>query len=382
MRRLLFSFFFLLSFSFLSYAEISKSSLEVILFFSPSCKHCLLLKKEFLPELKEKYKDKVRVVLLNVKKEENLKLLFSLAKKYNKRPAVPAVFFADKLLIGRRTIEQKLPPLIDNFVKWRQKYLFIKPVLTKSVEEEFKGFSFLSIILAGLVDGVNPCAFTVVIFFVSFLSFYGYRLRPLVIIGSFYILAVFITYFLIGIGIFKFLYQLDTFYILMKIFYYSMGAFCFVLGFLSLYDYFRYRKTRDASRSILQLPRSIKRLINKVIGDEFRGKSQFKKGFFALVLGALTVGFLVSILEALCTGQVYLPVISLVLKSPHLRLKALFYLLLYNLMFIIPLVIVFVLTLSGISSTQFSRFLKTRFGLIRILMAVLFFIFGIMMVWG
>jgi len=39
--------------------------------------------------------------------------------------------------------------------------------------EHFRSFKTLAIVVAGLIDGINPCAFTVIVFFVSFLAFQG-----------------------------------------------------------------------------------------------------------------------------------------------------------------------------------------------------------------
>jgi cytochrome c biogenesis protein CcdA len=60
-----------------------------------------------------------------------------------------------------------------------------------------------------------------------------------------------------------------------------------------------------------------------------------------LAVYSFVTGLLVSILEAVCTGQVYLPTIAYVLKRTHLWVEALGYLLLYNIMFIAPLFVVF-----------------------------------------
>jgi cytochrome c biogenesis protein CcdA len=78
---------------------------------------------------------------------------------------------------------------------------------------------------------------------------------------------------------------------------------------------------------------------------------------------------------------VYLPTIAFVLKASPLKLQALGYLLLYNIMFIVPLIVIFVLALMGTTSSQFSAFLKKHLGLIKIFMAVLFFSLGIFLIW-
>ena len=91
-----------------------------------------------------------------------------------------------------------------------------------------------------------------------------------------------------------------------------------------------------------------------------------------LLLAALAVGFIVSLLEAVCTGQVYVPTVVLIMQDPALRLKATAYLLLYNLMFVMPLVAVFILALAGCESKAFNDFLKKHLGLTKILLCLVF----------
>ena len=100
-----------------------------------------------------------------------------------------------------------------------------------------------------------------------------------------------------------------------------------------------------------------------------------------LVLSALITGFLVSILEAVCTGQLYLPTITFILKTTPLKWKAFMYLVTYNIMFIIPLFIIFLLALFGVTSTQFAQFIKKHMVSIKVLMAGLFISLGIFLIW-
>jgi hypothetical protein len=48
---------------------------------------------------------------------------------------------------------------------------------------------------------------------------------------------------------------------------------------------------------------------------------------------------IVSVLELACTGQVYLPTISFVVGIPEMRASAIAYLVMYNLVFILPLLV-------------------------------------------
>ncbi len=84
-------------------------------------------------------------------------------------------------------------------------------------------------------------------------------------------------------------------------------------------------------------------------------------------------GLIVSILELACTGQVYLPTIIFVMGVPGLRAKAFVYLLLYNLLFVLPLVIVFVFVYHGSNSRQLMRIMRQRAGTIKLATTVLLF---------
>jgi hypothetical protein len=111
-------------------------------------------------------------------------------------------------------------------------------------------------------------------------------------------------------------------------------------------------------------------------------KPSLERHIFALVTTALLTGFLVSILEAVCTGQTYLPTIAFILKTTTgLRLQALAYLLLYNLMFILPLLVIFFFALLGVTSGQFFAFLRRHLLTVKVMMALLFFGLGIFLIW-
>jgi len=351
---------------------------RILLFYSPHCGHCIRLEKEFLPKVIDKYKNKINLEFLSVENKRNLSLLISLTQRYHmKRPGVPSVLIGNDFITGTKVIEKSLDQLIYKY-SHKQSVL---PYLFSGVDlvREFKSLPVLAIIGAGLIDGINPCAFAVIIFFISFLSVYGYNRREIVYIGCSYILSVFITYILIGVGLFSFFYSLRNFYFLMKFFYYSIASFCFILAGFSLYDYFRYKRTKQSDGFILQLPMFFKKRINLIIGAGLR-KRNYRR-IIELCAISFLIGFGVSLLEAVCTGQVYVPTIAFIFKVRSLRLKAAVYLILYNIMFILPLVAIFVLSLLGIRSQQFNRFLKNNLGRVKAAMACFFLILGVFILW-
>ncbi|MEW6008565.1 MAG: DUF1573 domain-containing protein [Candidatus Omnitrophota bacterium] len=246
-----------------------------------------------------------------------------------------------------------------------------------SITKRFMQFSPVFILSAGLVDGINPCAFTVIVFFMSFLFFVGYSRKEIFIVGGSFILAVFLTYLLIGLGILGTLRHLSSFVYISRILYYLTAILAFILGLLSLIDFWQYHKTKSLQNIILKLPDFLKNRITRVINKSLDKRRRSIKDIFSLIAASFSCGIIVSLLESACTGQMYLPTIVFMLKNSALKLRALVYLLLYNVMFIFPLIIIFLLAGFGVSSQTFSRIAGKNIGIIKLLTAILFFALGV-----
>ena len=126
--------------------------------------------------------------------------------------------------------------------------------------------------------------------------------------------------------------------------------------------------------------------IHKVIREEYKAGDAAaeavhrKKTLVKLAVGALITGFLVSAFEAVCVVKIYLPTIIFMLKTTGHRIQALGYLLLYNLLFVIPLLGIFICALAGTTSEQFAAWLKRHMGLLKIMLAVMFFGLGLFLI--
>ncbi len=359
---------------------------KLIIFHSPACHTCIETKAKVMPDIEKEFKGKIQIEYRDTTDIENYKLLLSLKEKYGSKleNTLPVFFFSGHFLNGRGQIRNGLRVLISQSLSQGPHGKQGLPSI--DLLAYFRTFEPFAVIGAGLADGINPCAFTVIVFFISFLSLQGYKKRELIIIGLTFIFSVFITYLAIGLGLFGFLYKLSGFWIITRIFNLTVGILSLILGALALYDFFKFKRTAQTEGLLLQLPRGIKNQIHSLIGLHYRrakdeGGKTLKLHILRLALSALTVGFLVSILEAVCTGQVYLPTITFVLKASHFRLQALGYLVLYNIMFIVPLFIIFLFALLGVTSEQFSQIFKKHLCAIKILMAALFFGLGIFLVW-
>ncbi|MBU0547236.1 MAG: hypothetical protein KJ710_07700 [Candidatus Omnitrophica bacterium] len=358
---------------------------ELLIFHALNCHKCVKIKTQTMPVIQKEFQDQVAFVYLDVGKLENYKLFLSLMQKSGTTVEfkVPFFYIEGKFLNSEGQVEANL----RNFIKDALNSARSGPSLMPADPiAYFKSFVPLSVIIAGLEDGINPCAFTVIVFFISFLAVQGYRKRELFFIGAAFILSVFLTYLGIGLGVFNFFYRFRGLWVITHFLNIAIGLASILFGIFALHDYIKIRKTGSTDQLILQLPKPIKERIHKVVGFFYRKSNQEKKqssspGLSKLIVSAFISGFLVSLLEAVCTGQVYLPTIAFVLKASSFKLQALGYLLLYNVMFIVPLIAIFVFALMGTTSAQFSGFLKKHLGLIKIFMAVLFFSLGIFLIW-
>lgn len=239
---------------------------------------------------------------------------------------------------------------------------------SQNIVDRFRAMSWLTVVFAGLVDGLNPCAFATLIFFVSYLTLSGRKGREVIFVGLSFTIGVFLAYLVIGLGFYKVLDLLgEALNTIAKVVYGFTALLCIGLAVFSIVDYFKVRggKLDDMS---LKLPDKLRLRINAVI-REGRGQR-------AYVAGAFITGLVISLLELACTGQVYLPTIIFVSSMPELRLRAIFYLMLYNLLFILPLVVVFILAYFGTTSKDLTAFLQKRAGAVKLFMALLFLALG------
>lgn len=359
---------------------------KLMVFFSHSCQRCAEIKNDLMPKIREEFKGRLEIEYRDIADIKNYELLLGLQKKYNTRMtnSWPVFYFGGKFLNGEGDVSGNLRLLIAEALSTKASEEKQNNLPLVNLIEHFKTFKPLAISSAGLIDGINPCAFTVIVFFISFLTLQGYRKRELIFIGLSFIFAVFLTYLLLGLGLFGFLYRIRGFWLVVEIFNLSVGILSIILGVLCIYDIFKFKQTMKTEDMLLQLPGAVKNRIHRLIGLHYRADTRGpgeNRPVLKLLSSALVTGFLVSILEAICTGQMYLPAIAFVLKTTPLKLEAAGLLVLYNLMFITPLGIIFLFALWGVGSEGFAMFLKRNLLSVKLLMAIMFFGLGLFLLW-
>jgi cytochrome c biogenesis protein CcdA len=185
----------------------------------------------------------------------------------------------------------------------------------------------ITVVVSGLLDGINPCAFTVLIFMIGILfatitNEKGSKLNVL-LIGSVYIAAVFLAYTVIGLSLYK-IVELTEFTTLIA----RAGAIIMIfLGLLTIKDYF-FRNSFS-----LRIP-----LMGQIAIYEQMRKLTFSAVFVA--------GLMVGVFELPCTGGIYLGIIGL-LANQSTFFEGLGYIIIYNLAFVFPLFLILALSISG-----------------------------------
>lgn len=250
-----------------------------------------------------------------------------------------------------------------------------KVLLENRIVNTFMDFKALPVFAAGLVDGINPCAFGAIVFFVTCLWAVKKRKDYVLAAGTVFITAVFLAYFSIGIGAVKtlnFLFFMPIFKKVTSFIYITASIFLFVLAYLSLIDFIHHVRGKKSRKMLLQLSEAKKAKIRSVISKHLR--------LPRIIVGVSLAAFLVSVTELACTGQVYLPAILYILKVDELRQRAMLFLLLYNAAFIIPLIVVFVLSFFGFNSYKLADLARKNARVGKLLLFLFFFGLGIIFI--
>jgi len=240
--------------------------------------------------------------------------------------------------------------------------------------ESFLNYNILVVIGSGLLDGINPCAFATIIFLLSYLSYVGRTKKETLIIGIIYSLAVFSTYFIVGIGFYKIIDSFTAYSIISDIIKIISIVLVTVLAIGTFIDFLKAKKGNFGDMN-LTLSDNMKRRIHSIIRNKLKLRG--------IVISSLIIGIVVSFFELACTGQVYLPTILYILGEGSInnivRSRAFIYLLIYNIAFIIPLLIIFLITYFGVSSKAMQKYLQKRTVLIKFLLFLLFIGLGLYM---
>jgi len=312
------------------------SNVKVVYFYGEGCPHCARVKR-LIDGLES---GGVRVQRFEVfVNRENLRLLNEYFERFNVPVAdrgVPAVFIGDSYLVGDANILNGLESLLQSYSSGDGSSVVVDELVeegeTSSSEESgsMDCLSFLAITVAALVDSINPCSMAILFFLLAGLLLLKRRKRALKV-GLAFTLSVFIANLLFGFGI------LSTIVIsglsgILKI---AAGLIAILTGILLLKDAFFY----GAGGFKMEVPEFLRPCLKRRVSRAFFGRNSG-------AISAFLVGFLVTSFEVPCTGGPYFYVLARMADSAT-RMQTIPTLLYYNLIFVLPLVLITVLLYFG-----------------------------------
>jgi len=334
---------------------------SVYFFYNIHCNHCQAAIR-YLEEYGSSRTD-FSVKSYDLYENKEVRELFEGFKQEYNLPHIsyPAMFIGDVVLEGSPSIERHFAPLYEENQKRKEQqtdftrgfFVFFDKEAAKQLK-----LSPLLVIGAGLLDGINPCAFAVLVLLLVYLMAMDTK-RRMLLAGTAYIVAVFIFYFLSGLGLFAVIQAtglVETFLIL-------SGIIALAAGILTLKD-----GIIPGKGPSLAIPESRKGTINRFITK-------------STIPAAFILGILVGMFELPCTGGIYLVIINMIALETNL-VGGITWLLLYNVMFIMPLIIILLAVCYGMPPEKVNewrlsqrRILKVIIGLIMIALGmwILFF---------
>ncbi len=203
----------------------------------------------------------------------------------------------------------------------------------------------LSVVIgSAAIDSINPCAIGVLILMVSVVLEGKGSTARLLKLGGLYILAIFLTYLAAGLGLIYFFASIPLFvaeYLALFV-----GSIVILAGLLEVKDFFWYGQGFS-----LQIPHYFSEKIKKFSHNLTVG-------------GVIFLGAFIAAVELPCTGAPYLAIITLL--SLNFNLQAFFMLVLYNIVFVLPLVIILLLVTLGMNIKTVHAFKEAGKGYMRL----------------
>ena len=314
----------------------SGQPVEMVLFYGRGCPYCAAM-REYLAEAKLQHPEMrldEREIYFD---QDNVQLFEKLVAAYDTTiQGVPTLFIGDRVIVGfaeemKPEIEQKISACIANGCPSPLDRLSgasggVAPTLTLT-----------AVVTAAAVDAINPCAFAVLIILITAVLGAGHRRRVLYA-GLAFSLAVFISYYLMGLGVYAAVEAAGA----TQAIYVVVGVLAVLIGLFNLKDYLWYGRW-----FVMEVPLSwrptMKRIIQRVTS----------------VPGAFLTGFVVSLFLLPCTSGPYIVILGLLAKTAT-RPQALGWLVLYNLIFVLPMVAITAAVYFGLTTAERAEEWRTR----------------------
>ena len=295
----------------------------------------------------------------------------------SKQSIIPLIVWNDGYVTGRLAEAAELQ---EKLAQAKGDCFWLPPITDDELEAEKKRerslldtFVTIEVITSGLMDGINPCAFATSLFLISYLLMRHRRRRDIAAIGCAFCMGVFGAYLLFGLGLSFLIDFLNRFPWVKSSLYILFAVISAVLAVLHLRDALIFRKTGKASDMDMGLSKETHRGIHNKIREFMEHQS------WLMVPAAVVLGAVVSSMELACTGQIYLPTL-IAINSAGVNAKSFALLLLYNVCFILPLLVVTGFALFGTGLKAVTTWAQNNVFSTKIAMAIIFAVIAVIMI--
>jgi len=201
--------------------------------------------------------------------------------------------------------------------------------------EEKQKLTLPKILSLSAVDAVNPCALAVLVLMLTVILAYNPgNKRKVLLAGLVFTASIFIMYFLYGLLIVRFFQIIQALTLIRLWLYKILGGVAIILGFFNIMDFIKYKPGRIGTEMPLFLRPKVKKIISQITSPK----------------GAFGVGIFVTLFLLPCTIGPYI-ICGGILCSFGL-LEVFPWLLLYNLIFILPMLVIVGLIYWGLKRVE------------------------------
>lgn len=337
-----------------------ETRVHLYFFWSQKCPHCL----KAVPFIDSLQRDYAWLEVHSAEVSQNRQNLQRYVEMANSLDhdarSVPAFFICGKLISGYDSPEGVGQQILDHAHACRQKpamafsaaddATLLLPFIG-TVDPKSNSLLIFTLIIAGM-DSFNPCAFFVLLFLLSLMVHARSRTRML-LIGSTFVGISALIYFLFMAAWLNLFMMIGAIPAITLI----AGMVAVIIGIINAKDYFLFRQGPSLSIPESAKPSLYRRMRELIKADNIA----------TMLLGTVALAVAANSYELLCTAGFPMVYTRLLTLSEPSGLQHYAYLVLYNFIYVIPLmiiVIVFSFTLGSYKlSEQQGRFLKLLSGL-------------------
>ena len=357
-RMILFAIMSLLLVSNVALAADSKC---VYVFYGKGCPHCAAVNGH-LNELQENNPNlevQEFEVYLNSTNLEILKKYFDAYNVPEISRGVPIVFVDDAYYVGDK-------PVIDNLENKLNEYETLEcPELEEKIIEDSE-LTLPKILSLAIVDAINPCALAVLtLMLIAILTYNPKKRRNILYAGLAFAFSVFVMYMIYGLVIIRFFQVIDALTSIRMTLYTALGLVAMLLGAMNVKDFIKYKPGGLGTEMPMFLRPKVKKLISGITSPR----------------GAFVIGLFVTVFLLPCTIGPY--VIASGILSAFEIIETIPWLLIYNAVFILPMLMITGLIYLGMAHVQdVSKWKDENIRYLHLVSGAIMFLLGIAIVLG